>query len=448
MPTQDVFSLEKAPRQHTVTITVPDRKLGFLRKQTIQGIYMTLVSENPDGTNTVKLSGENELLLNSIARQAAGDRKSFQKFLHAVCKGDRTAIKSYGSTRETWVTKASMGETSGQVGGYTVPRQYTTQLLRVISEESLLYRRALRIPMGSSVCEAPMIDATTVPANVGNSPFFGGTAFSWISNAKLSSQGETKPQWRQVQLQVSELQGFATVSNSWLADVAQAEDSYVDLSQTESLDAGAGLTGPDEWAADRYWLNLLGRAAAWYVDWALFNGTGTAQSMPLGIINAPGSFAVSRNAGSQVQRGDLATMMEHMLPFGWNNAIWTVSPSAWFYINSLGITSTSSAAMVGNMSGPFEKGSAGYLFGRPVFVSDKCSALGTQGDVCFFDPSLYVVGVRQEVLIDASPWDPQVWGMNQTDFRVWVRIAGRPMVNGLITLADKSTVVSPYVILH
>ena len=42
------------------------------------------------------------------------------------------------------------------------------------------------------------------------------------------------------------------------------------------------------------------------------------------------------------------------------------------------------------------------LLGRPAFPSEKLPALGTKGDLMLLDPSLYVVGDRQQIEIAAS----------------------------------------------
>jgi HK97 family phage major capsid protein len=91
---------------------------------------------------------------------------------------------------------------------------------------------------------------------------------------------------------------------------------------------------------------------------------------------------------------------------------------------------------------------AGFLMNRPLFVTDKLPALGTKGDLMFFDPYLYVVADRQQVLIDTSIYDPNVFTKNQTMFRVWLRMGGRPMLANQITDPNlDSNKLSPYVVL-
>ena len=87
------------------------------------------------------------------------------------------------------------------------------------------------------------------------------------------------------------------------------------------------------------------------------------------------------------------------------------------------------------------------LAGLPMFVSEKCSTLGTVGDVVLFDPLLYVIGDRSGVMVDFSNQDPATFGNDQSTFRVLKRGDGQPQISGQITLADAASKVSPYIIL-
>jgi HK97 family phage major capsid protein len=320
--------------------------------------------------------------------------------------------KDFGSGYEYaggYVEKTALGEGSGQTGGYLIPQDLTLELMRVVSEESFIYPRALVIPMTTLQVLAPTVDVTTVQS-AGTSPFFGGLLFKWGSS---QAPAETEPAFRQLQLTAWDLLGYCTVSNQWLWDVGPGGEDYL--------------------------LQMFGRAAAWYAEYAFLQGTGTVNQMPLGILKAPGTVSLTRQTSNQITQVDVAGMAAQLIPYSWNNAVWACSPSALAQLFKI-------TGIQMNMDALGQPGLAGYLLSRPLYVTDKLPPLGTKGDLVLFDPSLYVVGVRQEVLVDVSP--QVAFKTNQTDFRVWLRLDGKPQVNSGVTLADGSTVAGAYVALN
>ena len=168
--------------------------------------------------------------------------------------------------------------------------------------------------------------------------------------------------------------------------------------------------------------------------------------MPLGIINGPGAILTG---GSATQNGrkttnlilasDIAAMAAHLLPYSWSNAIWATHPTSLFQIMQI-------TQFYINVEANPEGGQAGSLLTRPVFITEKLPSVGKTGDLVLFDPSLYVIGERQQVLIDVS--EHTLFRTQQTVFRVWLRMDGKPQLSTTVTLQDAATVVSPYVLLN
>jgi HK97 family phage major capsid protein len=82
----------------------------------------------------------------------------------------------------------------------------------------------------------------------------------------------------------------------------------------------------------------------------------------------------------------------------------------------------------------------------PVFITEKLPALGTKGDLMLIDPSLYVVGDRQQLEVAAS--EHVNFLKNQMTWRVVERIDGQPWMDKAITLQDGASTVSPFVALN
>jgi HK97 family phage major capsid protein len=207
--------------------------------------------------------------------------------------------------------------------------------------------------------------------------------------------------------------------------------------------------GPE---AEIAWMKLFGRAAGWYEDYAFFQGGGAGNYMPLGIINAPGTKGVARASGNHISQNDLSGMTQAMIPFGWGHAIWCCSVAALGELQkATGFMPNQIPIFPPSLDGhgpvfPGVSGLAGTLLTRPMFVTEKLPALGTKGDLVFFDPTSYIVGDRMETTIDASP-HPN-FNTYQTIFRIWRRVDGKPMNSATMTMQDGSTTASPFVVLN
>ncbi len=332
-------------------------------------------------------------------------------FLKSLSCG-RKAVEKFYSPQE----KAAMAETAGQQGGYLVPTDFTTALLEARSEYSLFRQRALVLPMttGQMLAPMPSIQQTAV---AGVSPFFGGIHFAW----QVENPGTVVPD------------SLPTDSNVFQEVSLKPWDLIGQVAVTNQFLAGMGPAGEEALLA------LFGRAAAWYEDYAFFNAVGAGIAQPLGILAAPGSKSVSRNITGHISQTDVGAMIKGLYPLGWGNAIWACSPSALEDVFKLS-GFQSNQPQTGEGVFP-----AGSLMARPLYVTEKLPALGTAGDLVFFDPSAYVIGDRQDVVIESSIHP--LFTTQKTVFRVWLRVDGKPLFSDLITLADATSTTSSQVIL-
>lgn len=309
------------------------------------------------------------------------------------------------------IHKAALDETSGMIGGYLAPLDYSTALLSSLEENSLFRSRALVVPMKSLETTCPTVNATTAQA-AGTSPFFGGFAITWTDASPSAGAPESEPTFHAPSLVARSLLAQMTVSNQFLKDIGAEGEMAL--------------------------MNLAGRAVAWSEDYAFFRGDGNGQ--PLGIVLAGASKVRDRTTSNLIGSADVRNMCGDLIPVSWNHAIWACSPTAFAQVS--GITGFVPNA---NPLGA-EQGCAGFLMSRPVFVTEKLPALGTKGDLVFFDPSLYVIGNRQETIVDVS--EHPNFRTNQSIIRIWRRVDGKPWLDGTVTLADASSTASAYVVLN
>ena len=345
---------------------------------------------------------------------ANGDpKKNFGDWLYKVAKNDRATLeKDYGSTFNPW-QKAALAESSGVTGGYIVPPEFYDQLLAIAAENNVFRQYAFVQPMACATLQFPYLDITTAQS-AGTSPFFGGVKANWTEEAQTRT--ETEPQFKMMELKAHELSGYSVSSNVLLQDAA--------------------------FGLEKFLMQLFGAAVGWYEEYAFLQGNGTGK--PLGIINAPAAIKVSRNTPSHFYFPDIAAMLASLLPASYNRAHWYVSPTV--VQDMLQLKDGSNRAMFLSIDQGVTKPPVWKLLNLPVHITEKVPALGTTGDVCLVDPSLYIIGDRMSLEIAAS--EHVNFLANQMTWRFVQRVDGQPWMDKAVTLQDASSKVSPFVILQ
>lgn len=335
------------------------------------------------------------------------------------------------------VRKVALAEGSGVTGGYTVPPQFMNELLTIAAEDGFIEQKAKVIPMNSRTAQWPMLDITTAQST-GTSPYFGGILAQWQPEA--ASINESEPQFRLTDWTAWDLVLYAVSSNQLLAD------------------NGIGL--------DALLTQLFGQAITWYKEFAFLQGSGAGATMPLGVLNAPATLAVSRLVANRFLMADAAAMMARLQVRSWDDACWIVHQSVLPQLilmvdggSAAGAfgTGASTSYVGGNRlawlppMGADGKGPAGvklpqaFLNGLPLYVTEKLPQLGSRGSVMLVDWSRYVIGQRLDLQIDVSPHF--LFRNNQLAWRVIARCDGKPWLNNVITDQSGWTV-SPFVILN
>lgn len=325
------------------------------------------------------------------------------------------AMVATGKPQAVEIHKATaLNEVVGQQGGYLVPTGWSELFFKTFAEQSILWPRAVEIPLSTMTTELPLVNATTVQS-AGVSPFYGGTSFVWEPLSGLRTLPETQPTFQQLTLTGWNLLGKSQVSNQLLNDMT--EEGELKL------------------------LTTLAEAATWQADFAFFQGQGSNSFQPLGMLNCPSKITVARAGSNHIAQADVAKMVGTLLPNGWRNAIWCICPTA--VEDLVKITGYQG----NNDPGLLAQGCMGWLFAKPVFVTEKLPALGTPGDILLCDPTMYAVGLRQNVVIEISNQEPGAFIRNRSIIRTWLRCDGKSILSNSITLQDAATVVSDIVVL-
>jgi HK97 family phage major capsid protein len=258
-----------------------------------------------------------------------------------------------------------------------------------------------------------MIDDTSHASSV-----FGGIVAYWTEEA--ASITESQASFGRVVLDAKKLTAFASVPNELLAD-ATAFGAFFDT--------------------------VFPRALAWYEDVAFMTGDGVGQ--PLGFINCPASVSVNKESGQATNTivwENITKMYARMLPTALSNAVWIASIDTFPQIATMALSvgTGGSAVWLGNFQNSGADTPPVSILGRPVYFTEKASALGTTGDINFVDLSYYLIGDRQTMQAMSS--EHYQFQNDKTAFRIIERLDGRPWLQSAITPQNNSSsTLSPFV---
>lgn len=306
-------------------------------------------------------------------------------------------------------------EGTDSAGGFLVPPEHLNTLLSRALEQSIWRPRATVFPMRSDTATLPTIIDTSHASTV-----FGGVKMYWTKEAADKTANE--PAFGEVMLTARKLAGYTALSNELL------------------MDSGVAL--------EPLLRRMFGDAIAFFEEDAFINGTGAGQ--PLGFMNSPCLVTVTRAAAGRVYFDDFVGLFCRMLPEARNEAVWLLNHEAFpelIKMHSYAGARASGAKLVWlNPNTDMAIGAPpGTILGRPFFLTEKLSALGTTGDVAFVAPSYYLIGDRQGLTIDVSTHVGFV--SDKTYFRVVERLDGQPWLSSAVTPRKGSATLSPFVVL-
>jgi HK97 family phage major capsid protein len=304
--------------------------------------------------------------------------------------------------------KRTFAETQGQTGGFTVPEEYSAEILDLSLEDEIVRPRATVYPMASATRNIPAWQQSDHTESV-----YGGWAGQWLAE-----------------------DGTATVQTAKLRKVALHARKlaiYTDASR-EVLEDGLGLQqqlGP-----------ALVKAVSYYLDVAFLTGTGAGQ--PLGALNSPSAITVTRNTGSSVKYDDIEAMFGRLHSSCQKGAIWVAN---YMLIPQFtGMVVNNNLVFVPGMYQGISMPIPTSIFGKQIVFTEKTPALGSEGDLILADFSQYAVGMRKEVTIDKS--NAPGWLEDLMSFRAILRADGLALWDKAVTPKNGTDTLSWCVVLQ
>jgi len=290
----------------------------------------------------------------------------------------------------------NMVEGIGAQGGFTVPSQLHREILNSVYEESVTVPFLRQFRMDSLSLAIPMWDSED--RSQGGIASFEG---QWIAEA---TDADIKtPKLRLVTLTAHKLMVLTRISRECISD---------------SFSLGQQLQP------------TLVKSLAYTLDAAIIGGTGVGR--PLGVLGSPSRIQVARSVANQISYTDICNLFVRLHPGFLKGARWLVSPSA--VAQLLALADAGSNNLWVPAAGP---AIPPMLLGLPVGVSEKCSALGSEGDIILCNLGQYAFGLREDLIVERS--DSAYFASDQVAFRCICRCDGHALMDAPITPVSGST---------
>jgi len=307
--------------------------------------------------------------------------------------------------------KNAMSSTDPGSGGFLIPEEFRSDLLRVALETAIVRPRARVIPMASLRTSWPAIDATTNSGSV-----YGGIVGYWTEEAAALIQSQ--PSFMRIVLEAKKLTAYTEVPNELIQDSSPSVDALVN--------------------------ELFPEAIAWFEDLAFLRGTGVGE--PLGALNPLNNALLSiagegGQAASTILWENIINMYSRMLPASLNSAVWLAAPNTFPQLATMALSVGTGGSAIWLNNGV--EGPPVTILGRPVIFTEKAGALGAAGDLSFVDFNQYLLGDRMAMSAEVSPH--YKFGNDVTAYRFIERVDGRPWMQSAITPSNGGPTLSPYV---
>lgn len=331
----------------------------------------------------------------------------------------RNAVINPGNMDQRLIQNAALStygaEGTGADGGFAVPPEWRSEIMRMVSgEDSLLSRTDQQTVSGNTITYP--VDETTAHQTTG------GILTYWDSEAQAMTQ--SKPSLKDLTIKLHRLTALVPVTEELLED-SPAMAGYV--------------------------VSKAGEKLAFKVNDAIVNGTGVGQ--PLGILNAPCTVQVSKissQVADTVHAKNVVAMMARMPAESFKRSIWLVNQDVIPQIMQLGFpvtdgttTNVGAGALYMGPGQMANQGAYGTLLGRPIVVTEACPTVGDAGDIILADLTKYLTIVKGAMKSDTSI---HLWfDQNTTAFRFVMRLNGQPWLSAAIARKSGSNTLSHFV---
>ena len=336
------------------------------------------------------------------------DSKVYRSFGEQLIDIKKAAM-GYGVTPalEKVQSRAILGMNTqvGSEGGYAIQTDFVNNIADSIVTQSDILGRVDRYQVSANANEVyvAMVNETTT-ANV-----FGGVQAYVVEEG--ATIPDTKPALKQIRLGLKKIAALAYVTDEQMRD--------------------AQFTG-----------SLLERA------FALAIARLREKMIIENVINNPGTTTIAKESGQSaatVVGKNFLKMRNGLISTSRRNAIWTMHPDVSAELPEMYLSGAHTDKFIYMPENGISVVGYDRLFGREITESDYCSALGTKGDVLYWNPFEYLEifkgGVETAMSIHVA------FDTAQMAFRAITYVNGMCKYDSGISLVNSSTPRASYVTL-
>jgi len=310
-----------------------------------------------------------------------------------------------GGSDGTVEQRGLTGLTDGD-GGFHLPPTFGRDALNAALESSIVMPNATVLPLTTGRdLWLPGFDNSDRSASL-----FGGFVGAWMAEGSESSI-ET-PKSVSLHLKAKRLSLFAQATDEILEDASGLEDLLT---------------------------TAMRESVAFELDLAFLRGTGSGE--PMGLLNAPSLITVAKEVAQSpatILHENIVGMLARLHPGLYRRAVWLCHPSCLPELHTLALAIGTGGALTSALTmGP----DGNYrLLSRPLIITEKCSEVGTVGDLILADLSQYLIALKRDISVARS--NAPGFLSHQTTFRVSVRVDGQPRWRAAVTPRNGSSTLS------
>ncbi|KAF1084846.1 Phage capsid family protein [Sporotomaculum syntrophicum] len=345
--------------------------------------------------------------------EPANEWRSLGEQLQAVMRAGMP--DGYIDERLTRRTASGLNESVPSDGGFLVNQDFSTELLKRTYETGVLASRCRRIPISTNA-NSMKINAVDESSRATGSRW-GGVRAYWAAEADLYT--DSKPKFRQMELNLDKLIGLCYATDELLEDAATLE-SVMQQAFAEEF--------------------------AFVIDDCVFAGDGAGK--PLGIMKSGALVTVPKENGqaaNSVIFENIVNMWARLWAPSQKNAVWLVNQNVLPQLFALSFAVGTGGIPVYMPAGGISGQPYSTLFGRPVIPIEQAETLGTTGDIVLCDLSNYLLADKGG--IDSAVSIHVRFLYDEQTFKFTYRVAGQPVFNKPLTPYKGTDEISPFVAL-
>jgi HK97 family phage major capsid protein len=305
----------------------------------------------------------------------------------------------------------------GSDGGFLVGTQFSTFLLDRAMEQAVLAPMCLTVPIGENAdgLEAVYIDESS---RATGSRWGGVQVYRRAEAGTVASSG---PKFATFELRLEDLMGLSYATERLLRDAT-------------ALGAVMSMAFASEFA--------------WRIDNEILRGSGAGECLGILSEGAP-LVTVAKESGQAAQTivaQNVIKMRARLWARSRPRSVWLVNQDAEPQLHQMSIAvGTSGGSLVYMPANGLASDGFDRLYGRPVIPIEQASTLGTVGDIILADFSGYVLITKGG--IEAAESIHVRFLQAERAFRWLYRINGRPTWRTVLTPANGTATVAPFVAL-